>query len=151
MGRLQDAGIPLKQTVNESDWDSWHAALEAPASHAAYVVGFEGDAVSKAVAAHPEGLEELTILCGTGQGCARVFGVRSGGGSRGGDGCDFAQVGRPHHRDKAAMNGASRGVATGCEEWVPMQRTINACWRRYRFTSARLNRWRSRRGRRRGC
>jgi hypothetical protein len=73
VGALQDAGIPLKQTLNEADWDSWHAALEAPAEQAAYVVAFEGDAVSKAVAAHPEGLEELTILCGTGQGCARVY------------------------------------------------------------------------------
>jgi hypothetical protein len=73
VGALQDAGIPLKQTVNESDYDSFHAALAAPAAHAQYVVAFAGDDVAKAVAAHPEGLEELTILCGTGQGCARVY------------------------------------------------------------------------------
>jgi hypothetical protein len=73
VGALQDAGIALKQTVNESDYDSFHAALGAPATHAQYVVAFEGDDVSKAVAARPEGLEELTILCGTGQGCARVY------------------------------------------------------------------------------
>ncbi len=73
IGALQDAGIPLKQTINESDYDSWRAALEDPAGHAAYVVAFDGDAVSKAVAAHPEGLEELTILCGTGQPCARIY------------------------------------------------------------------------------
>jgi hypothetical protein len=59
--------------VNESDYDSFHAALADPAAHAQYVVAFEGDDVSKAVAARPEGLEELTILCGTGQGCARVY------------------------------------------------------------------------------
>ena len=29
--------------------------------------------MSKAVAEHPEGLQELTILCGTGQPCARVY------------------------------------------------------------------------------
>jgi hypothetical protein len=37
------------------------------------VVSFEGDAVANAVEEHPEGLEELTIVCGTGQPCARVY------------------------------------------------------------------------------
>jgi hypothetical protein len=73
IGALQDAGIPLRQTVNETDYDSWHTALQAPADHAEFVVAFEGDAVAKAVAEHPEGLQELTILCGTGQPCARVY------------------------------------------------------------------------------
>jgi hypothetical protein len=73
IGALQDAGIPLRQTVNESDYDSWHAALEDPAGHAAYVIAFEGDAVAKAVAEHPQGLQELSILCGTGQPCARTY------------------------------------------------------------------------------
>jgi hypothetical protein len=73
VGAFEDAGIALKQTVNESDYDSFHAALDAPATHAQYVVAFEGDDVSKAVVAHPDGLEELTILCGTGQRCARVY------------------------------------------------------------------------------
>jgi len=73
VGALQDAGIPLRQTVNEGDRDSWQAALNAPAEHAAYVVAIAGDAVSKAVAEHPEGLTELTILCTTGQPCARVY------------------------------------------------------------------------------
>jgi hypothetical protein len=82
IGALQDAGIPLKQTVNETDYDSWHAALEAPASHAQYVVAFAGDAVSEAVAGHPEGLEEMTIVCGTGQGCARVYQSTKYGGVR---------------------------------------------------------------------
>jgi hypothetical protein len=73
IGALQDAGIPLKQTLNESDYDSWHAALEDPAGKAAYVIALDGDAVAKAVAAHPEGLEELSITCGTGQPCARMY------------------------------------------------------------------------------
>ena len=73
IGTLEDAGIPLRQTINESDYDSWHVALEAPAEQAAYVVSFEGDAVWKAVEEHPEALEELTIVCGTGQPCARVY------------------------------------------------------------------------------
>ena len=73
IGALQDAGIPLRQTLNESDYDSWHTALDDPAGHAAYVIALEGDAVSKAVAEHPGGLEELTILCSTGQPCARIY------------------------------------------------------------------------------
>jgi hypothetical protein len=73
IGALQDAGIPLRQTINETDYESWHAALQAPADHAQFVVAFEGDAVANAVAAHPEGLHELTILCGTGQPCARIY------------------------------------------------------------------------------
>ena len=73
IGALQDAGIPLKQTINESDYDSWHAALAAPADHAAYVITIAGDAVSKAVAEHPEGLQELSITCTTGQPCARIY------------------------------------------------------------------------------
>lgn len=73
VGALQDAGIPLRQTLNEGDYDSWRAALAAPADHAAYVVAIAGDAVSKAVAEHPEGLTELTVLCTTGQPCARIY------------------------------------------------------------------------------
>jgi hypothetical protein len=73
VGALQDAGIPLRQTINEGDYDSFRAALAAPAEHAAYVVAIAGDAVSAAVAAHPGGLTELTILCTTGQPCARIY------------------------------------------------------------------------------
>jgi hypothetical protein len=49
-------GIPLRQTINESDLALWRAALESPASHAAVVVAFDGDEVDRAVKAHPEGL-----------------------------------------------------------------------------------------------
>ena len=73
IGALQDAGIPLRQTINETDYDTWHAALEDPASHAAYIVAFEGDAVAKAVAEHPEGLLEVTIIGGTGQRSAHIY------------------------------------------------------------------------------
>lgn len=73
IGAIQDAGIPLQQTLNEGDWDSWHAALENPAKQAAYVIAIAGDPVSKAVAAHPENLTELTVLCTTGQPCARIY------------------------------------------------------------------------------
>jgi hypothetical protein len=73
IGALQYAGIPLRQTISEGDRDSFQAALAAPAEHATYVVAIAGDPVSKAVEAHPEGLTELTILCTTGQPCARIY------------------------------------------------------------------------------
>jgi hypothetical protein len=73
VGALQAAAIPLRQTVNEGDYDSFQAALAAPAHHAAYVVAIAGDPVSAAVAAHPEGLTEMTILCTSGQPCARIY------------------------------------------------------------------------------
>ena len=73
IGALQQAGIPLRQTLSESDYDSWKAALASPAAHAAYVVAIDGDPVTTAVKAHPEGLTELTVLCTTGQTCARLY------------------------------------------------------------------------------
>ncbi len=46
VGALQQAAIPLRQTINEGDYDSFQAALAAPAEHAAYVVAIAGDPVS---------------------------------------------------------------------------------------------------------
>jgi hypothetical protein len=73
VGALQEAGIPLKQTLSEDDYDSWKAALADPAKMADYVVAIAGDPVDKAVKAHPENLTELTVLCTTGQPCARIY------------------------------------------------------------------------------
>ena len=73
IGALQQAAIPLKETLNESDYDSFHAALAAPAQHAAYVIAIAGDPVDAAVRAHPEHLTELEVLCTTGQPCARIY------------------------------------------------------------------------------
>ncbi len=73
VGALQQAGIPLKQTVNEFDRDGWQKALADPAASAAYVVAIDGDAVSKAVKERPQGLQEMSILCTTGQPCARLY------------------------------------------------------------------------------
>jgi len=73
IGALQQAGIPLKQTINEGEWSSWKAALDAPAEKADYVIAIAGDPVDKAVHEHPENLTELTVLCTTGQPCARIY------------------------------------------------------------------------------
>lgn len=69
VGALQQAGIPLKQVYGSGDAD----AMIDPARTVGLVVAFAGDAVSKAVAAHPEGLTETLVLCHTGQPCARFY------------------------------------------------------------------------------
>lgn len=73
VGAIQQAGKPLREITNEGDWQAWHAALEHPAASAPYVVALAGDPVSAAVAAHPEGLTLLQVVCSTGQPCARVY------------------------------------------------------------------------------
>jgi hypothetical protein len=49
-------GIPLRQTINESDLEIYRDALAAPAAHAELVLAFDGDQIDRAVKAHPEGL-----------------------------------------------------------------------------------------------
>ncbi len=73
IGAIQQAGIPLKQTVNEGDYLDWMDAMREPARAAAYVVAIAGDPVAEAVKAHPEGLTELDIVCSSGQPCARMY------------------------------------------------------------------------------
>jgi hypothetical protein len=66
-------GIPLRQTINESDLALWRAALEAPASHAAIVVAFDGDEVDHAVKVHPEGLAVAGRFTAESQPSATVY------------------------------------------------------------------------------
>jgi hypothetical protein len=73
VGAVQVAGRTLRSMVTEGDQQSWDAALADPAKNAAYVIAIKGDAVARAVQAHPEGLSELEVICTTGQPCARVY------------------------------------------------------------------------------
>lgn len=73
IGPVQQAGIPLRQIVNEGDYHRWQAALDQPAAAADFVVAVDGDAVAQAVSKHPQGLQLLAVICGKGQGCARVY------------------------------------------------------------------------------
>jgi hypothetical protein len=84
VGAVQTAGRTLRSMVSENDSQSFDAALQAPAHHAAYVIAIAGDPVAKAVAEHPQGLKELAVVCTTGQPCARVYQsqVWSGSGTR---------------------------------------------------------------------
>lgn len=73
VGAVQVAGRTLNSMVSENDEQAFEIALKDPADNAAFVISIEGDPVAKAVAAHPEDLKELEVLCTTGQPCARVY------------------------------------------------------------------------------
>jgi hypothetical protein len=49
-------GIPLRQTINESDLEIFRAALQDPAGSAAVVVSYDGDEIDQAVREHPQNL-----------------------------------------------------------------------------------------------
>lgn len=66
-------GIPLRQTVNESDKQYFAAALAAPAAHAAIVLAFDGDQVDHAVKAHPQGLTSIRRFTAKGQPAATIY------------------------------------------------------------------------------
>jgi hypothetical protein len=60
-------GIPLRQTINESDQYIYRDALAAPASNAAIVLAFDGDEIAHAVKAHPEELTAVGRFTAKGQ------------------------------------------------------------------------------------
>jgi len=66
-------GIPLRQTINESDKQFYWAALAAPAEHAAIVVAFAGDPIDRAVHQHPQGLAEKGRFNAKGQPAATIY------------------------------------------------------------------------------
>jgi hypothetical protein len=66
-------GIPLRQTINESDKEYFSDALAAPATHAAVVVAFDDDDIDRAVKAHPEGLKLVRRFYCPGQKSGSVY------------------------------------------------------------------------------
>lgn len=81
IGAIQNAGLPLKTLISPMDSESFYRAALQPAKYASLVVALEGDPVSKAVAAHPEGLTEIEVLCHTGQPCAKLYSSNLMGGA----------------------------------------------------------------------
>ncbi len=67
------SGIPLRQTINESDREFYQAALAAPATHAAIVLAFEGDEIDRAIHAHPQGLTEVRRFALRGQPAGVIY------------------------------------------------------------------------------
>lgn len=72
-GAFERAGIPLRRTINETDYYLWMPALQHPAQSAAFVIASDHDAVAQAVLAHPQGLTLIDIVCSTGQPCVRFY------------------------------------------------------------------------------
>ncbi len=66
-------GIPLRQTINEGDLWIYSDALAAPADHAAIVVAFDGDAIDRAVKAHPEELTAVRRFWTRGQPAGTIY------------------------------------------------------------------------------
>jgi hypothetical protein len=66
-------GIPLRQTINESDKEFYSEALAAPAAHAAIVLAFEGDEIDHAVHARPDGLTLVRRFTTPGQPQGTVY------------------------------------------------------------------------------
>lgn len=66
-------GIPLRQTINESDFGIFRAALAAPSTHAAVIVAFDGDEIDRAVKDHPESLDVAGRFTARGQPSATVY------------------------------------------------------------------------------
>jgi hypothetical protein len=66
-------GIPLRQTINESDLEIYQAALAAPAVHAVIVLAFDGDEVDRAVHTHPANLTALRRFSAPGQASGTLY------------------------------------------------------------------------------
>ena len=66
-------GIPLRQTINESDQYIYREALAAPAAHAAVVLAFDGDEVDLAVKANPEELTAIGRYTAQGQPSGTIY------------------------------------------------------------------------------
>ena len=66
-------GIPLRQTINESDLWIYRDALAAPAAHAALVLAFDGDEVDRAVQRPPQGLTVYHRFTAPGQPAATLY------------------------------------------------------------------------------
>jgi hypothetical protein len=81
VGTLQDAGIPLRRTINEGNhrvWKHpsdpqglWEQSLMDPTKYTDFVVAFEGDVVWQAV--HARALPVIAIISVNGQCTATIF------------------------------------------------------------------------------
>jgi hypothetical protein len=66
-------GIPLRQTINESDLEVYTGALADPAAHSDFVLAFDGDQIDLAVHAHPAGLTPIRRFSAPGQPSATLY------------------------------------------------------------------------------
>ena len=70
---VASTGIPLRQTINESDLEIYRSALASPATHAAIIVAFDGDEIDTAVKAHLADLTLMNSFSAAGQPSAAIY------------------------------------------------------------------------------
>ncbi len=70
---VASTGIPLRQTINESDLEIYRSALASPASHAAIIVTFDGDEIDTAVKAHLADFTLMNSFSAQGQPSAAIY------------------------------------------------------------------------------
>ena len=85
VGALQQAGIPLRRTINEGNhrtWKQpldqdglWERALADPSRYAGFVIAFEGDAVSTGV--QKQDLMPLAVIHASGAQKATIYRTRA--------------------------------------------------------------------------
>ncbi len=73
VGALELADRHLDHVIWEGLFLEWEGALNQPAQDADYVIAFDDDMVSKAVAMHPDGLKSMFVLHIAGQPQATIF------------------------------------------------------------------------------
>jgi hypothetical protein len=72
VGALEAAGIPLRRTINENNYYDWRNGLQSAEKIADYAVGFDDDAVSRAVRSNAHFAVEQTITV-EGQPTATIY------------------------------------------------------------------------------
>lgn len=70
---VASTGIPLRQTINESDLEIYRSALASPSTHAAIVVAFDGDEIDTAVKAHLADFTLMNSFSAQGQPSAAIY------------------------------------------------------------------------------
>jgi hypothetical protein len=72
-GVYERAGIPLKRTINETDFRLWQAALADPAHHVDYLVAADDDRVSATAREHATEFEAIAHFEAPGQPSVTVY------------------------------------------------------------------------------
>jgi hypothetical protein len=72
-GVYERAGIPLKRTINETDFKLWQAALADPAAHVEYLVAANEDRVAAAAREHSAEFEPIAHFEAPGQPSVTVY------------------------------------------------------------------------------
>ncbi len=72
-GVYERAGIPLKRTINETDFRLWQAALADPAGHADYLVAADEDRVAATAREHASEFDAIAHFEAPGQPSVTVY------------------------------------------------------------------------------